>query len=60
MRVVLDQARNVAELWVPNETPEAMVCANVQTYAKAYRVVVYRSGTRDLTHVTQGLFTVNL
>ena len=60
LRVILDQARNVAELWVPRETPEEMVCTGVQQYEKAYRVVIYRSGTRDLTNVTQGLFAVNL
>ncbi len=60
MRVILDQMQHVAELWVPNETPEELVCAGVQKYAKAYRVVIYRSGTRDLTAVTQSLFTANL
>ena len=60
MRVNLDQARNVAELWVPNGTPEVLVCAGLQKYAKEYRVVVYRSGTRDMTAITQSLFTANL
>ncbi|MBP1758763.1 MAG: hypothetical protein H6Q61_1012 [Firmicutes bacterium] len=60
MKVTLNQSQNLAELWVPNGTPEEQVVAGIKEYAGKHRVVVYRSGTRDLTAVTQSLLSANL
>lgn len=59
MNVIIDEAQKIAELWVPMGTREETVCAGIREYSNAYRVVVYRSGSRDLTAATQSLLMAN-
>ena len=59
MKVISNQ--NIIEIWVPNDTDEALVQAAYEKYQDSCKLmVVYRSGKNDLVAQTQSLLAANL
>ena len=59
MKVVSNN--DIIELWVPNDTDEALVQAVYEKHKRSCKlVVVYRSGKNDLVVQTQSLLAANI
>lgn len=59
MKVIVQE--NTVEIWVANNTDEAVVEVALLTYQRTGKnVVIYRSGNRDLLETVQNLLVSNI
>lgn len=60
IKLVKDPQKRLAELWIPNGIPDAIIKSCMSSLQEQhYHVVLYRSGQQDLVQCTQQLLQNN-